>query len=193
MVGNLAVKSSCNLGQLLFEGNCGSVFVHDFMVEDDRQGPPLAALWALQHAVFTPGAVSITPGALTALLEEAGFVVPDRQPSPTVDKVLGYAVQEEPARLDVPADKAIALQGALLAAARQNKVSVSTEAFVLGTWICGALLRRDFLSIPSAIFGFVERCRDQTVCWWPTARREAVAMAKVVPCLFATLRRTSAT
>ena len=51
----------------------GSVFVHDFMVEDDRTGPPLAALWALQHMVFTPGAVSITPAHLTGLLEGAGF------------------------------------------------------------------------------------------------------------------------
>lgn len=51
----------------------GSIFVHDFMVEDDRTGPPLAALWALQHMVFTPGAVSITPAHLTGLLEEAGF------------------------------------------------------------------------------------------------------------------------
>jgi hypothetical protein len=51
----------------------GSIFIHDFMVEDDRTGPPLAALWALQHMVFTPGAISITPSHLTGLLEGQGF------------------------------------------------------------------------------------------------------------------------
>jgi len=34
----------------------GSIFIHDFMVDDERTGPPLAALWALQHMVFTPNA-----------------------------------------------------------------------------------------------------------------------------------------
>ena len=52
----------------------GSLIVHDFMVEDDRSGPPLAALWALQHLVFTPGAVSITPAFVGGLMSEAGFV-----------------------------------------------------------------------------------------------------------------------
>ena len=31
------------------------------MVEDDRNGPHLAALWQLQHLAFTPTAKSITP------------------------------------------------------------------------------------------------------------------------------------
>ena len=51
----------------------GIVLVHDFMVDDDRTGPPLTAIWALQHATFTPGAVSLTPGFVTGLLEKIGF------------------------------------------------------------------------------------------------------------------------
>jgi hypothetical protein len=51
----------------------GQLIVHDFVVEDERDGPPLAALWALQHMVFTPGAVSITPSALTGMMVESGF------------------------------------------------------------------------------------------------------------------------
>ena len=51
----------------------GTIFVHDFMVEDDRSGPPLAALWALQHMVFTPGAVSMTPTDVMGKLEAAGW------------------------------------------------------------------------------------------------------------------------
>lgn len=51
----------------------GTIILHDFMVEDDRAGPPLAAMWALQHMVFTPRAASLTPGYLADLLEKSGF------------------------------------------------------------------------------------------------------------------------
>jgi len=51
----------------------GRVLVHDFMVDDDRTGPPLAAIWALQHATFTPAAASLTPAFIAGLLAEAGF------------------------------------------------------------------------------------------------------------------------
>lgn len=51
----------------------GLALVHDFLVDDDRSGPPLTAIWALQHATFTPGAVSLTPALVTGLLGEAGF------------------------------------------------------------------------------------------------------------------------
>ena len=49
------------------------MMVHDFMVEDDRTGPPMAALWQLQHMAFTPDARSVTPGWLQSKLEETGF------------------------------------------------------------------------------------------------------------------------
>jgi cyclopropane fatty-acyl-phospholipid synthase-like methyltransferase len=51
----------------------GRVLVHDFMVDDDRRGPLLPALWALQHAAFTPGGVSLTPSFVKGALTEAGF------------------------------------------------------------------------------------------------------------------------
>lgn len=51
----------------------GGVLIHDFIVDDDRQGPLLTALWALQHATYTPDAVSLTPAFVTAMLREAGF------------------------------------------------------------------------------------------------------------------------
>ena len=51
----------------------GHLMVHDFMVEDDRTGPPMAALWQLQHMAFTPDARSVTPGWLQSKLEETGF------------------------------------------------------------------------------------------------------------------------
>ena len=54
----------------------GHLIVHDFMVEDDRTGPPMAALWQLQHMAFTPDARSVTPGWLKGRLVEIGFTMP---------------------------------------------------------------------------------------------------------------------
>lgn len=52
----------------------GRYIVHDFIVDDDRTGPPLSALWQLQHMTFTPDARSVTPGWLSDVLRDAGFV-----------------------------------------------------------------------------------------------------------------------
>jgi len=51
----------------------GHLMVHDFMVEGNRQGPALAALWQLQHMAFTPDARSISTGYLDVALSKAGF------------------------------------------------------------------------------------------------------------------------
>ncbi len=54
--------------------NHGGIYiVHDFMVEDDRSGPHLAALWQLQHLAFTPTAKSITPKWLSKIIEDNDF------------------------------------------------------------------------------------------------------------------------
>lgn len=58
----------------------GRVIIHDFMVDDDRAGPPLAALWALQHLVFTPGAASLTPGTVKDMLATQGFAEVEERP-----------------------------------------------------------------------------------------------------------------
>jgi len=52
----------------------GNYMVHDFMVEDDRAGPKLAALWQLQHMAFTPDAHSVTAGWLIEEMKKVGFV-----------------------------------------------------------------------------------------------------------------------
>lgn len=51
----------------------GQVLIHDFVVEEDRSGPMLAALWQLQHTAFTPEARSLDVGWLDGALAEAGF------------------------------------------------------------------------------------------------------------------------
>ncbi len=53
----------------------GLVMIHDFMVDADRRGPPLAALWQLQHMAFTPDAQSLSIGWLQQALTKAGFEI----------------------------------------------------------------------------------------------------------------------
>lgn len=55
----------------------GKLMVHDFMVEEDRRGPALAALWQLQHMAFTPDARSLSVGWLTETGKAIGFTVDD--------------------------------------------------------------------------------------------------------------------
>ena len=50
----------------------GQLLVHDFFVDDDREGPRGAALWFVLF-LFNPDAVSLTPGGLTAALATSGF------------------------------------------------------------------------------------------------------------------------
>lgn len=52
----------------------GGLFViHDFIMNDDRSGPYLTALWSLQHMVFTENHRTMTPSLLTGFLEDSGF------------------------------------------------------------------------------------------------------------------------
>ena len=47
--------------------------LHDFVVDAERTGPKLAALWQLQHTAFTPEARSLDDAWLADSLGEAGF------------------------------------------------------------------------------------------------------------------------
>lgn len=51
----------------------GRYMVHDFMVDDSRTGPKLAALWQLQHTAFNPQARSVTSDYVAQLMTAAGF------------------------------------------------------------------------------------------------------------------------
>lgn len=53
----------------------GRMLVHDFIVNEDRSGPRLTALWQLQHTAFTPHARSLDDASLAQALEKAGFEV----------------------------------------------------------------------------------------------------------------------
>ncbi len=51
----------------------GRIFLHDFMVNPERSGPKLAALWQLQHTAFNPGARSVDTAWALETVRAAGF------------------------------------------------------------------------------------------------------------------------
>ncbi|MFV0297490.1 MAG: methyltransferase [Hyphomicrobiaceae bacterium] len=57
----------------------GVLMIHDFMVEADRTGPALAALWQLQHLAFTPSARSLSAEWLSQAMSKVGFEAIERQ------------------------------------------------------------------------------------------------------------------
>lgn len=51
----------------------GLLILHDFMLDDDEQGPDLAAQWFLLNLALSTATVSFTPADLTARLTRLGF------------------------------------------------------------------------------------------------------------------------
>jgi ubiquinone/menaquinone biosynthesis C-methylase UbiE len=60
----------------------GRLLVHDFMVDDDETGPPLAALWLLNAVTIDSDVAGLTPAWLSAAAARAGFE--DTQLTPVV-------------------------------------------------------------------------------------------------------------
>jgi ubiquinone/menaquinone biosynthesis C-methylase UbiE len=52
----------------------GLLIVHDFMLDDDEQGPALAAQWFLLNLALQPDSGSFSAATLSVLLVEQGFV-----------------------------------------------------------------------------------------------------------------------
>jgi hypothetical protein len=51
----------------------GRLVLHDFMLDDDRSGPPVAALWLLNAVTIDPDVASLTPAWLSERVARAGF------------------------------------------------------------------------------------------------------------------------
>jgi hypothetical protein len=49
------------------------VLIHDFMVDDAREGPPFASWYLLGSMFDNPTAVCLTPAKVERVLREAGF------------------------------------------------------------------------------------------------------------------------
>jgi SAM-dependent methyltransferase len=66
----------------------GRLIVHDFMADDDGNGPTTAALWLLANALRLD-AVGLTPGLLAAALRQAGLAAGEtRDLIPTITRVV---------------------------------------------------------------------------------------------------------
>ena len=150
----------------------------------DRQA---GAYIHVDDAVFISGAAKGPVHCNTLLdmavagLEEVGFQVSQQSRSGSLDKVVGYEVVQKPAEFRFPKRKMALLREALLFVVDQKEINVKVLHSLVGMWIFGALLRRDLLSIPHAVFRFIEEHAEETIKWWPVARDEVRAMAYVVP------------
>jgi ubiquinone/menaquinone biosynthesis C-methylase UbiE len=51
----------------------GRLLVHDFMVDDDETGPPLAALWLLNAVTIDADVAALTPAWMSAAARRSGF------------------------------------------------------------------------------------------------------------------------
>ena len=57
----------------------GRLIIHDFMLDDDEQGPLLAAGWFLSNLAYQPDAGSFSAATLNDLLTRQGFAGPSAQ------------------------------------------------------------------------------------------------------------------
>ena len=143
-------------------------------------GIVLASGFAASGDVATEGMQS-----MAAILEEAGLVVPDQTAAADVHKIVGYAPRMRPARLELPGPKAVLLRGALDHLADLACVDTTVLRALVSLWVWAALLRREALSVPQAVFSMLDRHPDSLMRWWPSSRAEVRAMAALVPWLFA--------
>lgn len=114
-------------------------------------------------------------------LERVGFCVSQQERDDVAEKVVGYEVVRSPASFRLPVKKMVLLRDAMLYVASRRKVHGRVLRALVGVWIFGALLRRELLSIPHALFHFLEIAEDQELEWWASARSECVATARVIP------------
>lgn len=121
---------------------------------------------------------------LVSGLQDVGFQVTQQSRSGEVTKVVGYEVVQKPAEFRLPIRKMVLLRMALLGLASQREVNIDILRSLVGMWIFGSLLKRELLSIPHAIFRFMEQHEGQTVAWWSTARDEALAMGQLTALMY---------
>ena len=120
-------------------------------------------------------------------LTQLGFKVTDRNYSPNVERIVGYEPELHPARVRFRADRSALLYESLKSFSRSYYVDVDVLHSVLGVWLWGALLKRPLLSIPSAIFTFVNKYQHQVVPLWRSVRNELRVMADAVMLMYADL------
>ncbi len=122
--------------------------------------------------------------AVVGGLEKVGFEVSQQSRNSELTKVLGYEVQRQPALFRFPGKKMALLREAMFKEAEKRLANLDILRSLVGVWIHGALLRRDLLCIPHALFHFLDAFEDVKMTrWWPSAREEVRAMARVIPAM----------
>ncbi|CAK0839421.1 unnamed protein product [Prorocentrum cordatum] len=89
------------------------------------------------------------PGAANRLMEQLADEL-------ELTKVVGYEVIKRPVSLRLPNQKRVAIAQELERPSRAEWVHTDDARSIVGSWVWGALLRRDLLSIPSAVFKFLD-------------------------------------
>ena len=124
--------------------------------------------------------------AIADSMESGGFVVPDRTPADKLEKVIGYKIMSSPARFRLPDEKWVLLREAFMEQHAKRLVQAEVLRALTGVWIFGALLRRDLLCLPHALFNFIDvHLQRGLVRWTSTARNEWLQMAQVLPVMYA--------
>ena len=124
---------------------------------------------------------------LAAAWEETGFLVPERVAADASTRVVGYQFAADPPTLSVDPDRGALMQDSLAWLLEVPWVDIELLRGVVGVWIWGALLKRELLSIPHAVFKFMDQYEGRVVPWWPSARREVRVMQWLVPAMRADL------
>ena len=114
-------------------------------------------------------------------MEDAGFVVPDRNESYAIKKIIGYELSPDSRALQLPTRRASNLMMTMKWLLEVPTVDIELLRSVVGIWIWGCLLARHWLSLPGIIFEFMEVHKKRRARWWPSARKELTAMYRVVP------------
>ena len=98
-------------------------------------------------------------GHMANALETAGFSVPQesRESDHDLEKIIGYAIWRDEGRFTIAIQKWVLLRGALLELGQAKLVDAEVARSVIGVWLFAALLRRDALCIPHAIFYAMDR------------------------------------
>jgi len=123
-------------------------------------------------------------------LEQIGFLVPDRRlAADTEKKMLGFQLDAERPVIRVPRERVLLLQTTLRWMAGFPVVDTSLLHSAVGIWIWAALLNRPLLAALSHVFVFLEAFPRQRAPWWPSARREVLHLASLVPAMTAQLDR----
>jgi len=136
----------------------------------------------------TPSSQQLMETAAEAL-EAIGFLVPDRKPPQDTQKMLGFNLCQNPTRLEVPGEKVALITETLLWLALYPVVDTKLLRSVLGMWVWAATVRRELLSITSAVYKFIDTFWPARVPWWPSAREEVLHMAALTPFLVQKLFR----